>query len=80
MGVLHGKLDIGGLTVFKVYNSTKREFFKPIYRAHMGEVDEFFLTPSGKLVRRIVKNGSETLYHESVFLSEFGEEFTVVFD
>jgi hypothetical protein len=48
---------------YRIYDTVKKEFFKPVNEAYKGNLEQMFMSPNGDLSRRTM-NGFE---HESVF-------------
>jgi len=56
----------------RVWDNQQQKFFRPIYDASNGNLDELLISLKGDLIRhRITENGNEILEHESCFPNRF---------
>ena len=56
---------------FRVWDKINKCWYKPIYKAYNGYVEELLINLNGDLCMRKVKSGIENLYHESTFKDRF---------
>jgi len=57
---------------FRIWDNQQQKFFRPIFDASNGNLDELLISLKGDLIRRrITENGNEILEHESCFPNRF---------